>query len=365
MDAGENHNGQAPKPKPVAVAAAAPTFMLKRFAWGAPDRLEVSGTFGGLHDAPADASPVLIVSTGERIHRLPAVPNSLVGSPKEGRLWRAAFAWQDAPVAFEVAQLQIGADVVVRLPEPGATHRLSRPRALEVRTGGNGDDLLETGEAASDERGKRASIKSNRNGPRRLAGSPRKDRGAGDGAERVGSKVDLLAAQEQVLEVGAALQQTQEELTRARDDLSAERERHAEDRERFREGLAKVQGSTEEALAVEQSATQQLGADLREGQDALDAKDTTLEDLRGKLEESVTAQTQQESKAQAEIDALRERVATLERAGAEADQLRSELEQSRTQADNAQAGLEAARSAVGEARTDAERLLGRLTALAK
>jgi hypothetical protein len=332
VDVAEDHTGQAPKPNPVAVAPAPATFMLKRFAWGAPDRLEVSGTFAGLLDTPADASPVLIVSTGERMHRLPAVPDSLVASPEEGRLWRAAFAWQDAPVAFDVAQLQIGANVVVQLPEP-ATRRLSRPRALEVRTGGTGDDLPETAETASDEHGERASIKANGNGPRTLAGSPREDRGAGDGAERVSSKVDLLAAQEQVLEVGAALQQTREELTRARDDLSAERERHAEDRERFREGLAKLQESAEESLAVEQSATQQLGADLRE--------------------------------AQAEIDALRERLATHERAVEEADQLRSELEQSRTQADTAQAGLEAARSAVGEARTDAERLLGRLTALAK
>lgn len=363
MVAKEDQSGQEPTP-----TTAAPTFVLKRFAWGAPDRLEVSGTFGGLRDAPADASPVLIVSTSERTHRLPAVPDSLAGSPEEGRLWQAAFAWQDAPVAFDHAQLQIGADIVVRLPEPGETSRLSRPRALEVRTAraeGGDDARRETGEATRDAHGERTSKASNENGRRELAGTPRDDGSAGDGAERVGSQVELLAAQEQVREVGAALQQTQEELTRARDDLRAERERHAGDRERFREGLAKVQESAEEALAVEQIATQQLGGDLREAQDALDAKDAALEELRGKLEKTVAAQTQQESKAQAEIDALRERMAALERTGEEADQLRSELEQSRTQADEARAGLENARSAVDEARTHAERLLGRLTAIGK
>ena len=363
MVAKEDQSGQAPPP-----TTAAPTFELERFEWGAPDRLEVSGTFGGLRDAPADGSPVLIVSAGERMHRLPAVPDSLAGPPEEGRLWRAAFAWQDAPVAFDVAELQLGADIVVQLPEPGAKRPASRPRVLEVRTaraGGGGDARRETGEAARDAHGKRASERSDGNGRRELAGSPREDGSAGDGAERVGSQVELLAAQEQVREVGAALQQTQEELTRARDDLRAERERHAGDRERFREGLAKVQESAEEALAVEQSATQRLGGDLREAQDAIDAKDAALEELRGKLEAAVAALTQQESKAQAEIDALRERMAALERAGEEADQLRSELERRGTQADEARAGLENARSAVKEARTDAERLLGRLTAIAR
>jgi hypothetical protein len=345
---------------------AAPTFELERFEWGAPDRLEVSGTFGGLRDVPADGSPVLVVRAGERMHRLPAIPDSLAGPPEEGRLWRSAFAWQDAPVAFDVAELQLGADIVVELPKAGAKRRLSRHRVLEVRTAraGVGGDLRRVTEgAARDARVERASEQSDRQGRRERAGPPREDSSPGGGAERVGSQVELLAAQEQVREVQAAMQQTQEELTRARDDLRAERDRHAGDRERFREGLAKVQESAEEALAVEQSATQQLGCDLREAKDAIEAKDAALEELSGQLEAAVAARTQAESKARAEIDALRERMAVLERAGEEADQLRSELERRRTQADDARAKLENARSAVDEARTDAERLLGRLTAI--
>jgi hypothetical protein len=358
----EDQSGQAPTP-----TTAAPTFELKRFAWAAPDRLEVSGTFSGLGDAAADGSPVLIVSAGERMHHLPAVPDSLEGAPEDGRLWRAAFAWQDAPVAFDVAELQLGPDIVVRLPEPGAKRRLSRPQILEVRTtraGNGGDARRETEGAAGDAHIESASDKSDGKGRPERAGPPRDDGSPGDGAERVGSTVELLAAQEEVREVGAALQQTQEELTRARDDLKAERERHAEDRERFREGLAKVRESAEEALAAEQSATQRLGGDLREAHDAIDAKDAALEELRGKLEAAVAARTQQESTAQAEVDALRKRMAALELADEEADQLRSELKTSRTQADDARAGLEDARSAVDEARADAERLLGRLTDIA-
>ena len=92
-------------------------FELERFAWGAPDRLELSGRFIGLPDVSAEA-PVLVVVGRDRVHRLPAVPDDDAGPPEEGRPWRAAFAWQDAPVAFDFAELQLGSDIVVELPKP-------------------------------------------------------------------------------------------------------------------------------------------------------------------------------------------------------------------------------------------------------
>ena len=86
----------------------APTFELKRFVWATPDRLELAGTFGGLQDTPVDAAPVLVVRAGDNVHRLPAVADTLDGPPEAGRVWQAAFAWQDAPVAFGVAELHLG-----------------------------------------------------------------------------------------------------------------------------------------------------------------------------------------------------------------------------------------------------------------
>src|SRR5918999_4504730 len=90
-------------------------FELSRFVWGAPDQLEVAGTFVGLREPPADA-PVLVVHGADGTHRLPAVTEN---RPEEGQRWVAAFAWQEAPVAFETAELEFGSDCVVELPEPG------------------------------------------------------------------------------------------------------------------------------------------------------------------------------------------------------------------------------------------------------
>ena len=111
------------------------TFELKRFAWGTPDRLEVSGVLGGLPDTPAEASVrVLVVKAGDTVHRLPAIPESLDGPPADGRPWQAQFAWQDPPFAFAGAELRIGEELAVDLPEPSMKRRLVRPRTLEVRT---------------------------------------------------------------------------------------------------------------------------------------------------------------------------------------------------------------------------------------
>jgi hypothetical protein len=226
-------------------------FELERFAWGSPDRLELSGTFIGLPDVPA-ADPVLVIGGDDRVHRLPAVPDSLAGPPEEGRRWQAAFAWQDAPVAFDVAELQLGADIVVELPEPG------------------------------------------------------------------------------------------------------------ERRTRFRR---RVRGAAAPALAAEERTAQQLGAELREARKTIEAKDAALEELGGQLEAAEANYAEAESETRAEIAALRERLATLERVGEKAEQLRAELEATRTQAAGARAELDEARSTVEEARSDAQRLLSRLKTL--
>ena len=301
-----------------------PTFELKRFAWGAPDRLEVAGTFGGLPETRPD-SAVLVVHAGETVHELPAVADSAHQPPEDGRAWQAEFAWQEAPVAFDLAELRLGPDLVVELPEPGAKKRLGRPRVLEVRS-----TLADEAEAPRAE-------------TLALVPDPPPERVIREGsAASLGSQVELLAAQEEVREVRVSLQQTQEELTRARDDLRAERERRAGDGERFQEGLAKVRQAAEEALAVEQSAAQQLGSEVREAHETIEAQRADLEAL-------------------AETNMLREQVAKLETNAVELKRLRSELDRTRARAETARAELEEAREAVEQARNDAERLLGRLT----
>ncbi len=219
-----------------------PTFELERFVWGAPDRLRVSGRFTGLGQAQP-AAPELVLRGPEKMHRLEAVPDTLPPPPEDGSLWSAEFAWQEPPVAFDAALLQLGPEIAVELPEPGAKRGLlpAQVRGAETPT----------------------------------------DRGV----ERVRREADLLAAQEEIRELRAAAEQAQQELERAREDLKNERERHAGDAERFREGLATVQASAAESLAVEQSSAQQAQAEVRELRGQLDDAVETLSRVRAALGE--------------------------------------------------------------------------------
>jgi hypothetical protein len=283
-------------------------FQLERFAWGAPDRLALSGTFVGLRDTPVDA-PVLVVSGPERTHRLPVLSDTLSGPPEDGRRWWAEFAWQEPPVAFDVAALEFGAEIVVELPEPGARSRRSGKQVLDVRIA-----RAEAG-TARDEKSAR----------------PEGDLGSG-GTERLALEAELLVAQEEIRELRAVEEQTQAELARTREDFENMRAGHAADAERFREGLAKVRESAEAALAAEHGAVEQLDSALREAHEAIEAKDAALGELRRELEAALAARTRAESDARTEAEAWRERIE----------------------------GLENAR---GAAESDAERLLSRLTAV--
>ena len=68
------------------------TFELARFAWGAPDRLELSGRFLGLGEEPPD-SPELVISGADGVHHLSVVPGSLSGPMDDGRWWDLDFGF--------------------------------------------------------------------------------------------------------------------------------------------------------------------------------------------------------------------------------------------------------------------------------
>jgi hypothetical protein len=246
------------------------TFELERFVWGAPDRLEVCGTFAGVGDAPA-GSPVLVVRGNGDMHRLPAVPDSVSGPPADGRRWLAAFAWLEAPVAFDAAVLEFG-DLMVELPEPGARRQLFRHQVLEVRRARAAAAPEETAPAESEA----------------TAAGP-------VGAEQVRLEAELLAAQEEAREARAGLQRTESELARAREDLNSERERAGADAERFRAGLARVQKSAADAIAAKDAELDGLRARVAE----LEAAGDDARKLRSELERArgaaadASAQTEQ------------------------------------------------------------------------
>ena len=205
------------------------TFALERFAWEAPDRLGLSGWFSGLPDDGPPAAPVIVVRGSGGTHHLPAVSGA-ASAPEAGGRWEAAFAWQEPPAPFDAAELQLGAGIVVELPEPRSEARPPDDPPLAVTR-----------------------------------------RGAGGGAEQLRLEASLVATQEELREALATLDQMEEELSRARVDLDAERARHAADAERFREGVARVRESAERALVAEQHTAQRLERDLQRSRDELTA----------------------------------------------------------------------------------------------
>jgi chromosome segregation ATPase len=215
---------------------------------------------------------------------------------------------------------------------------MSRRRVLEVRTADGSEDRAAEPPAAPGD-------------------------AAESGALPVFSQVELVAAQEEAREARVALEQTEQELARVRDDLRAERERRTGDSERFREALAQLRESAEEALAGEQSVNRQLAGELREARETAEEHDATVEKLRERLEAAESARTVAEDTARAEVDALRERVGELDRDSQEIGRLQAELDRTRARADVARSELEKVRGAVDQARGDAEKLITRLTAV--
>jgi hypothetical protein len=293
-------------------------FDLERFGWAAPDRLDVAGRFEGLSDAPRDA-PVLIVRAGDSTHRLPVVPDSLSGQPENGQPWHATFAWQSAPVPFDMAELEIGEDIVVTLPEPAGAGASSDGHA--------GDDPAST-----------------------AAG------GLLEGSERLRLEAQLLAMGEEIRSLESTLEQSRDELARARQALDDERERRSADAARFREGLAQVQASAESVLGEERAAVDQLHAAYRELVESTAAKDESLKELRAALAEQGEERARSESQLRAEVARLTERVTELEPAESRLGELQAE-------ADEARSALATVTEAAETARADTEKLLARLTTL--
>src|SRR3954454_7503330 len=206
------------------------TFQLDRFEWTAPDRLEVVGSFAGV-ETPSVA-PTLVVGSGDGVRRLTGTP---LDSEADDEQWTAAFLWEEPPLAFEAAELELGHGPSVVLPAPGTSDE-----ALAIRGG------------------------------------------APPGADTLRLQAAVLAAEEETREAKSATGRALQELARARDDLEAERLAHAEDAERFKQGLAQVRDAGEQALA----ATQAELATLRERVGELEAQVAETAALRAELEQA-------------------------------------------------------------------------------
>jgi hypothetical protein len=285
---------------------AGPTFELDRFTWAAPDRLELSGRFSGIGDAPADA--VLVVRGLDWVRRLPAVPETQAPDPSGD--WYASFAWLEAPAAFEVATLELGEELVVDLPAPRSRRRSFRHELLEVRRR-DGGAVAEPEHEPEPEPA-----------PAELAtpaGAP-VESPLLDTATRLRLQADLLAALERARELEGSLERATEELARARSDLEATRTERDANAERFLEGLASVRATAEETLAIERATLEQAQADALAGSRAV------ADELEAARSELAAAERRADA-AEQELATLRERAAAIDPAREEAAAARAEAEQ--------------------------------------
>jgi hypothetical protein len=284
-------------------AAQSPTFTVEHFGWGAPDRLVVTGTFSGLEPQPS-ADAVLTVFGDDGAHRLPAIDGD-GAPPVDGDRLTASFAWLETPVAFQHARLELGGSLAVDLDDPEAAadgdplpvQLLDAPDEPDEP---DAPDEPDEPDAPEDE-------------PPAAVEAPRRAADVDGAADRLRLETQLLEEAEQLEDARATTREAEEALHRAQADLAAERERRAADAERFREGLAMVRMSAEEALAA---AT----------------------DARGEAEEQ----------ARNEISMLRERIAELEPASAERDAARAELARAHEELDAARGALHATRERAQE-----------------
>ncbi len=265
--------------------SAAATFELERFAWDTPDQLELAGRFSGLADVPPDI-PVLVVRGETDTHRLPAVTGTVSWPPADGEAWSAAFAWSEPPAPFAEALLELGDGRHLELPEPSAKRPRFGRRVLEVRgeQAGARPPVADAPPAPADADAPPAAA----DAPPAAADAPP----APAAAEAVGAHAELVLAREEALAAAARAQDAEERLARAGADLEAERARRAADGERFREALAAVQATADDALAAERGANAQLGDDLH-------GAHTELADVRARVAELEAADEQAREAAEA------------------------------------------------------------------
>jgi hypothetical protein len=195
----------AVREKGKAADTATPQFTLEHFDWTGPDRLEVRGTFHGIAGA-GNGLAVLIVHSDDGTHQLPAAGDQ--PPPVDGEPWDASFAWQEVPTAFTRADLLLGDDLVIALPDVGDGEAAAGPLPVSVR------------------------------------GAPGRPAGLAD----LRLEARLLAAQEDATSLRRELERAHESLARSVADLDMERSGRAEDSQRFRVRLEEMEAAMAEAL---------------------------------------------------------------------------------------------------------------------
>jgi hypothetical protein len=215
-------------------------FLLERFAWDGPDRLRVSGCWE-VGESPTTEPTTLVVRSGDATHRLAALPECSAQTRGDGRRWSAAFAWPDAPAAFERAELEIGGALIIDLPQARSKRLRRSHRRVQVRR--------------ADHTGGASPV------------------GATQG---VAHAADLVLAREEIMSLQATVKRLEQQLDRACIDVESERRARSADAESFRHNLAELRTTAEQALEADRNTARR---ELEEARQQLSDKEARLTEL--------------------------------------------------------------------------------------
>ena len=280
-------------------------FELERFAFTAPDRLEVVGRWTGLAGRRL-GRPVLTFDAGGRRRRLTALPGGHL-APSEGAEWRVAFAYDGDPEALASAELEVGRRLVVDLPAPRRHRAGPRDRA--------GEDERRRREAAE----------------RTLAEREAEIVGLRDEAETAlverDAQIETLRAE--VAEAQAAHERLAAELEELRSQLTARDDELATARDEAEAARADAEAARAEAAAASADA-EQARADAEERLAAERAASTEVREklatAREEAQNTIATEAHETERLRAELRAAREETErTVNAERAETARLREEL----------------------------------------
>jgi hypothetical protein len=314
------------------ITAVEPAFVTERFEL-AGDRLEISGQWSGLRGRRL-MRPVLWLHHGEGRRRLVAVLDHKPWAVDDDDPWLAAFPWPGGPLEAERAELEVGRELVVELPVPGA-EAADAPRPARARRPTEVERLRAELAAA------RAELRD------------RADSGSAEAAQLRAQLTAARAAESTERErLSAELAAAREDAQRARADGERMVNDEYEQRRRAIEAAEAAAARARKAQAAHDLTRRQLTA-ARESYAKLEQR---LAAAEPKPDPGLQAQL---TATIAERDDLAKRLAAAE---AERDRLGRQLEAARDERDRAREQLAAAPARVAEVESERDRLRKRLAA---
>ena len=256
------------------------TFDLEQFRVAAPGRLEVQGTWEGVHGVDLDRSR-LVLHVDDRVDQVAAE-----NVRRTARTWHASFAWEGDPTTIREAVLEVGDRLAVELGlHPSKRRRLGRTTrpvlALVTHT-----PVVEDAELESN---------------------------------IVTMHAALVAAREQLAETVDELQAARQETLRTREDVERERTRRQHEAERHHDALDSVQRVAAEALSAERGRLHEQVAEVERMKEALSVSAAEAVSLQQQIEAAELESEQAAEEARSEIESAR---AELTQAQAEIETLR-------------------------------------------